>query len=330
MKRKDGLKPLAAALKKYDRFLLSCHVIPEGDAIGSMLAMQTLLQKLGKKTMLVCQDSFPERLSCLSNKGWQEVRHLKSRPEFEAMVLTDCPTLPRIGSVKSVLRPSTVIFNIDHHISNSNFGHFNYIRPDAAATAEVVYDIYEELKVPINKETAKNLYVGLATDTGSFKYSNTTARSHEVAARLIATGINIEKINDDLHGTYSLSTMKLYSRLLGRVRTAGGGSIGWVGMKREDLKESGATHEDAEGFIDFLRYIKPVKVAFFMSELGSGKNDKAIRVSFRAKGPYDVNKVATHFNGGGHKKAAGCTIHAPMKEAERRIVETLRKEFHFS
>jgi bifunctional oligoribonuclease and PAP phosphatase NrnA len=329
VKSKDGLKALTAALVRYDRFLLSCHVIPEGDAIGSMLAMQSLLRKLGKKTTLVCQDSFPERLSCLSDKGWQEVRHLKARPEFEAMVLTDCPTLPRIGTVNTLLRPSTVIFNIDHHISNSRFGHYNYIRPEAAATAEVVYDIYEALKIPISKEDAKNLYVGLATDTGSFKYSNTTARSHEVAARLIAAGINIEKINDDLHGTYSLSTMRLYSRLLARVRTAGDGSIGWVGMRREDLKETGATHEDAEGFIDFLRYIKPVKVAFFMSELGTGKNDKAIRVSFRAKGPYDVNKVATVFNGGGHKKAAGCTIHAPMKDAERRIVQALRKEFNF-
>lgn len=325
--QKQSLKALVAGLKKYDRFLLTCHVIPEGDAIGSMLAMESLLRRMGKKTSVVCQDEFPERLSCLSSKKWVRTRDLGARrPAFDAVVLTDSPNLDRIGDVGSLLTPKTAIFNIDHHVSNTRFGTYNYIRPEAAATAEVVFDIFRALKMPLKRDEAKNLYVALVTDTGSFKYSNTTAYSHEMASHLIAAGIDIEQINDEIHGTYSLKTMKLYSRLLARVRTTENGTIGWVGMRREDLKASGATHEDAEGFIDFLRYIKPVRIAFFMSEVGSGGKDHAIRVSFRAKGPYDVNKIATYFNGGGHKKASGCMIRASLEEAERRIVEKIRKE----
>ena len=330
IKKSHTLQSLVKGLKRYKSFLLSCHVTPEGDAIGSMLAMESLLRRMGKKTQVVCQDPFPERLSCLSRRRWKRTVELGTRkPVFDAMVLTDCPTLHRIGDVRHLLSPEKAIFNIDHHVSNTRFGHYNYIQPRAAASAEVVFDIFETLRMPLTREDAKNLYVALVTDTGSFKYSNTTAKSHEVASRLIATGINVEQINDEIHGTYSLRTMRLYSRLLARVRTSHEGHVSWVGMNRGDLKASGATHEDAEGFIDFLRYIKPVRIAFFMSEVGRGGKDHAIRVSFRAKGPYDVNRVATRFGGGGHKKASGCMIRCTLAEAERRIVKAVRQEYQF-
>ncbi len=324
---KRDLVNLVQGLKKHKRFLLSCHVTPEGDAIGSMLAMESLLRRMGKKTQVICQDPFPERLSCLSSRKWKRTEELKSKKiDYDALVLTDCPTLARIGDVREVLPREIAIFNIDHHISNDRFGNYNFIRPEAAASAEVVLDIFDYLKLPLTRDEAKNLYVGLATDTGSFKYSNTRAESHVIAAKLIATGLDIEKINDELHGAYSLKTMRLYSRLLGRVKTAAGGALAWSSMSRRDLHETGAGYEDAEGFIDFVRYLKGSKISFFMSELADGKS---VRVSFRAKGPYDVNKVATFFNGGGHKKASGCTMRASVAEAERQIVKRILSSFHF-
>lgn len=319
----SDLKKFAAALKKHKSFLLTCHVLPEGDAIGSLLAMDSLLRRLGKKTVVINHDSFPERLPCLSNKRWRKLDQIKQAlPEFDAVLLTDCPTLERIGSVNRLIHDGLTIFNIDHHISNSRFGHFNYVRPEAAATGEVVFDLFKELKMKINKEEAKNLYIALSTDTGSFKYSNTTAASHLMAAELISSGIDIEKINNDLHGTYSLKMMNLYSLLFKRIKTAAHGAIAWAGMRRADLKRSGASYEDTEGFIDFLRYLKNVKIAFFMSEL----DHKTVRVSFRAIGAYDVNKIATHFNGGGHKKASGCLMRMSLEEAERRIVDFISKQ----
>lgn len=323
-----SLTEFCSALRKHDRYLLSCHVTPEGDAIGSILAMDSLLRRLGKRTRVVCEDPFPERLKvCFNQKRWNALADVsRLADKFGALVVADCSTLDRIGKVKGRLNAGTVIFNIDHHVSNDRFGDYNYIRPEAAASGEVVMDIFKHMKVPITREDAVNLYIALATDTGSFKYSNTTVHSHRMAAELMMSGIDIEKINEQLYTTYSLNKLNLYSRLLGRVRTTAGGRIAWVGLTRTDLKHSGATYEDTEGFIDFLKYIREVKVAFFMSELPDGES---VKVSFRSHGPYDVNKVATHFKGGGHKKASGCTVRLPLHETERQILNVVRRKFKF-
>lgn len=323
-KKNTGLAAFCQALKKHHRFLLSCHVTPEGDAIGSIYAMESLLRRLGKKTIVVSEDPFPKRLYCLNPKRWNQIDGVKPQ-KYDALVTADCPTLGRIGRVQDLINPETVIFNIDHHVSNEYFGDYNYVIPNAAASGEVVYDIFKHMKVPITKEDAANLYIALSTDTGSFKYGNTTVRSHQIAAELIKKGIDIEKINEDTYATYSLNKINLYSRLLSRVKTADNGSLAWAVMKKEDIEQSGATYEDAEGFIDFLKYIREVKISFFMIEMSN-----AVRVSFRSKDPYDVNGVATYFKGGGHKKASGCMIHLPVEEAEKMVLARIKKEFHLA
>ena len=322
-KRDESLEALCQALKKKDNFLLASHINPEGDAVGSILALESLLRRLGKKTLIACEDPFPERLACLPSKRWNRAKDVPSSRQFDALVVADCPTLERIGSVQKLLTPKTEIFNIDHHISNLRFGHHNYIQPSASAAGEVVYDIFKRFKMKLNQEEATALYVTISTDTGSFKYSNTTVKSHQIASELIQTGINIEKINDALYATYSLEKIQLYSRLLGKVQTNPDGTVAWVGLTRGDLKRTGATYEDTEGFIDFLKYIKEVQFSFFMSEM-DGPEDGQVRVSFRSKGDYDVAQVAVHFGGGGHKKAAGCTIHGTLEEATEKILEQIK------
>ncbi len=324
----NSLTEFCRALKAHDHFLLSCHVTPEGDAIGSILAMDSLLRRLGKKTMVVAQDPFPKRLFCLSGKRWNRLQDLKN-PEarhFKALLVADCPTLERIGKVRELVKPGMVLFNIDHHISNLHFGQYNYVRPEAAASGEVVFDIFKHLKMPLNKDEARNLYVALSTDTGSFKYGNTTVQSHRMAAELINTGIDIEGINEQLYATYSLNKIQLYSRLLSRVKTAANGQVAWVLMKSKDLRECGASDEDAEGFIDFLKYLREVKVAFFMSE---SLSQDTVRVSFRSKGTVDVNKIATHFKGGGHRKASGCLFYTSIEDAEAKILGHLQKKISY-
>lgn len=327
MSKKTSLADFCKALKKYDNYLLSCHVVPEGDAIGSILAMESLLRRLGKKTTVVCQDEFPARLSCLSSKRWHQVDQLLAKPKkFDALLVTDCPTLERIGTVKNLINPKTVIFNVDHHISNVYFGQYNYVLPQSAASGEVVMQIFKKLKLKLNKDEATNLYVALSTDTGSFKHGNTSVRSHEMAAELIAAGIDVEKINEDIYANYSINKIQLYSRLLGRIKTTANGQVAWVYMKREDLHNSAATDEDTEGFIDFLKYIKEVQIAFFVSEQ---PRPGEVKVSFRAKGSYDVNKIATRFGGGGHRKASGCTMRTSVEEAQKMVLEEIRKEYKF-
>ncbi len=321
------LREFCAALKKHDHFLLACHILPEGDAIGSILALDSLLRRLGKKTTIVADDDFPKRIYCFSSKRWNRVDEIKKpASHFQAMVLADCATLERIGSVKELITPDTVIFNIDHHISNTRFGDYNCVNASAVASGEVVYDIFNYFKMRISKEEAKDLYVALSTDTGSFKYGNTTQRTLQIAAELLSTGIDLERINQDLYDTYSLSKINLYSRLLGRVKTAAKGRIAWAVMERKDLADSGTIDEDMEGFIDFLKSIREVKIAFFLSEL---PKRGAIRVSFRSKDQYDANKIATSFNGGGHKKASGCTLHMTLDEAEKNILERIERFYKF-
>jgi len=323
-KQRTDLKTFCAALKRYKRFLLACHVAPEGDAIGSVLAMESLLRRLGKQTYVVNDDAFPERLPCLSSKLWHETDRVKKKAGyFDALVTTDCPTLERIGKVRQFIGPDTVIFNIDHHISNNLFGHYNYVKPQAAASGEVVFDIYKQMKLKVTRQEAQDLYVAISTDTGSFKYSTTTVNSHLITAELMQTGINIEKINDQIYSSYSLNKIQLYSRLLGRVTTTSKGRIAWVSLRRHDLKVSGSTYEDTEGFIDFLRYLKEVNIAFFISEMSS----EMVKVSFRAKGPYDVNLIATEFDGGGHRKMSGCAIKTSLEHAETLILKAIRRHY---
>ncbi len=323
MKKNDSLSAICQALKKKDNFLFASHVNPEGDAVASVLALESLLRRIGKKTMIACEDPFPERLACLPSKRWNQAKDVPASRKFDALVVADCPTLERIGAVQKLLSPQTEIFNIDHHISNTQFGRYNYIQPSASACGEVIYDMFKQFKIKINKEEATALYVSISTDTGSFKYSNTTVKSHQIASELIKTGIDIEQINDALYATYSLAKIHLYSLLLGKVKTSQDGTIAWVALTKNDLKETGATYEDTEGFIDFLKYIKEVQFSFFMSEMGNSQNGQ-VRISFRSKGKYDVAQVAAKFGGGGHKKAAGCTINGTLEQATDQILEQLK------
>ena len=322
------LEEFCSGLKKVDDVLLASHINPEGDAVGSVIAMESLLRRLGKRTTIVCEDPFPARLSCLPHQDrWHILSEIKNgKYRFDALVVADCPTLERIGKVKELLRPETVIFNIDHHISNAHFGQYNYVKPEAAACGEVVYEIIQKFKLPVTKEEATALYVSLSTDTGSFKHSNTSVHSHQVAAELIQIGIDIERINEELYATYSLNKISLYSRLLSKVETAFGGKVAWVAMSRKDLQDSGGSYEDTEGFIDFLKYIKEVKVAFFLSEM---EDPNEVKVSFRSKEKYDVNQIATAFGGGGHKKASGCTIHQGLSGAVQTVLKEIQRQFHF-
>ena len=141
---------------------------------------------------------------------------------------------------------------------------------------------------------------------------------------MISTGIDIGKINEELYSTFSMNKLKLYGRLLSRVKTTARGQVSWSVLKRKDLKETKTTYEDTEGFIDFLKFLKPVRAAFFISE---SQAPRQVKVSFRAKGSYDVNKVARFFKGGGHKKASGCTIYTDLKQAEKQILKRILKDF---
>ncbi len=311
------------AIKKHRNFLLSAHIRPEGDSVGSLLAMKSLLTKLGKKARIVCQDNFPERLDIMPKDGWctvAQIRRFKPKPVFDACIVVDCPNPGRIGTVRELIGPKTTIINIDHHVSNAHFGHYNLVQDRAAACGEIIYDLFKKLNVPITKEDALPIYVSISTDTGSFKYSNTTSKTHLVASELIQTGINLEEINENLYDRSSHKRLVLLADLLDKLKVEMNGKVVWAVVKLDMLKKTKATFEDTEGFIDFLRSMAGVCIAFILIENSNNK----FQVSFRAKGPHDVNRIAEKFGGGGHRKAAGCTITGSADQASRRILSVIR------
>lgn len=325
MARESSLDVFCRALKKGKSFLLASHVNPEGDAVGSLLAMDALLRRMGKRTVIVCEDPLPARLGILSSKNWHRAQDIKKNLEIDSVVVADCPTLERIGRVLEFLSDDVDIFNIDHHLTNEKFGDFNYIQPRAAACGEVVYEIFKHLRIPIREDEAIALYVAISTDTGSFRFSNTTVKAHRIVAELIQNGLDVEKINEKLYATHSLRKMKLYGRLFTKVRTAYENGVVWVGMTKEDLHESGASFEDAEGFVDFLKNIQEVKFAFFASET---EKDNLVRVSIRSKGECDASRVAVRFGGGGHAKASGCMIQGSLEDAARVVLEEVGEQLN--
>lgn len=325
--RKDSsLDDICDAIRTHQRFLLSAHIRPEGDSVGSLLGLKALLSGMGKEAWIVCQDPFPQRLDLMPQDGWHTVAELDRRgqkPKFDACIVVDCPNPSRIGKVQEWIAPDTIVINIDHHVSNVRFGHHNFVNDRAAACGEIVYDLFKKLNVPITKEAALPIYVSISTDTGSFKYSNTTSKTHKIAAELIQTGINLESINENVYERSSRNRVKLLADLLKHMQVEMGGKVVWAVVNSRMIKKTRATLEDTEGFIDFLRSVADVQIAFILIE--SGK--RIYQVSFRAKGSNDVNQIAEVFGGGGHRKAAGCTIYGTAQQAAAKILAAIHIYF---
>ncbi len=313
-------REILTAIRPLTRFLVTSHVRPEGDSVGSALAMRSLLEALGKDVQVLCQDPMPDRYAFLEDAAsWKCMDAGDARP-CDALVVLDSPSLARVGSVQQVVGPKTVVFNIDHHISNTSFGTHNLVRPAAAAAGEIVYTLFKTAGVAVDRRAAAAIYISLATDTGSFRYSNTTAASHRLASELIDAGLELGKLNERMLESYGLGRLKLYARLLERVSTTPDGTTAWVWVRQQDFSETGTGPEDVEGFIDFPRYLRGVRVCFLMTEA-----EGEVQVSFRAKGAWDVNRVAQRFGGGGHAKAAGCTILGTLDQARERILKVIEE-----
>ena len=309
------IKLLAREIKKHDSFLLSVHINPDGDCVGSVLALEKLLEKLNKKTQIVCDSNIPETLSFLPKGSWLNTGEYQNNFHAEMFISLDTPNLDRLGKSKEYFHGAGII-NIDHHVSNKQFGSFNYIDQEASACGEIIFELFEYLKIPIDHNVAKLLYVSIATDTGSFKYSNTTAKTHRIAAKIIESGLDVEATNLDIYGKFEDSRLNLIELLLKKRQMAYGRKLCYAILSHEELKATGGKPEDFEGAVDFIRDIKGVKAAFILTEWESGK----FKISFRSSSDVDVNKIANKIQGGGHKKAAGGRLTGDINEATKKTL----------
>ncbi len=316
-----SLQQVVEELKKAERLVLMSHVLPDGDCIGSMLALGKALRALGKEVTMVNSDPIPEYLSFLPSA--ELVRLPEEVREWPSLaVCLDCSDTARLGEGLAGLVRDKTIVNIDHHVSNTRFGAWNYVEPDAAATGQIVADIIDALGVPWDRELAVLIYTALATDTGSFQYSNTTVSVHLLAAKLIGTGLDVAAINQNLYETKSLAAIKLLGRALDRLEMTPDGRVAWITLDRATLLRLGAKDEHTEGIINFTRAINTVELGMLFREIAPGK----VKVGLRSKQLVDVNRLAAIFGGGGHYRAAGFVIEGELDKVVPRVISRA-KEF---
>jgi len=308
-------------LRSADRLFLTTHENPDGDALGSLRAMQIVLEALGKDSvMFMARDEFPLP---------REYRHMpfddvvdQPPPDMDErlVVFLDCGNMDRMP-VDFIRDSGSRIVNIDHHHDNTRFGDVNLVKGDASCTAEIVYALALELGVEITQPLAEALYVGLVTDTGKFMFENTTPAAHQMAAELIAAGVQPQVIHRRLYEGLPFSRIQLLARALARVQRFDGGALTLTHLTRDDFAHSEADESDSEGIVDHMRQVEGTLVACLIRDVVA--NDGRRKVSLRATDDrVDVSIIARGFGGGGHRQAAGFTTDTELSE----LVERLRSE----
>jgi len=319
----DSLAQAAKFMREHDDFLVVSHIQPDGDAIGSTTAVGWMLEQLGKSYTMMNEGPVPSRLHSL----WGSARIVGCNDEapqrqFHYVIAVDCADMARLGPAREWLAEDCRMLNIDHHATNDGFGDVNVIMPDAAATAEILFMLNERLQLPLEVEVATALYTGLLTDTGGFRYANTSPHVMEIASRLLRAGVNGAELAERLLERMSMGQMRVLQRGLSRLQFSDDLQIGWLWVTSEDLAETGAAPEDLEGLVNYPRNIEGVEVGILFKAIGTQK----VKVSLRSSGRVNVAEIARQLGGGGHARAAGITMNVPLEEAIDIVIKHVRQD----
>ena len=314
------IRKIAGAIRKYDDYIITSHVEPEGDAIGSELALFYLVKQLGKNAVIVNEDSAPERYKFLP--GWKKIiagdsGKLKG---YNNVIITDCPTIERSGKMTQLVSNAKIKINIDHHISNENFADYNWVNPDASSCGEMIFNLYKEMELNINEEIATLLYVAILTDTGSFQYDSTTYGTHHIAGELIKLGVHSAKIAQKIYETKTIGDIELLSKALSTIAVTNDGKIAYLNVTKKMLEETNTAPDRTDGFINYARAIEGSEISILFRE--DLKDPKSIHVGFRSKGRANVNVLASKFGGGGHPKASGCLLEGDLENVAKKVLKT--------
>jgi len=321
----DKIEIIQNIIREKERFLLVTHVNPDGDGVGSQIALHRYLKSMGKKSCILNGHSIPAACKFLDPRNEVETFDSEIHGEIiasaEVVFILDISNWDRLGSCAPQIRESQAIrICIDHHISNNAFADINMIDVKASSTGELVYRLITGMGGEISMGIAEPLYVSIITDTGSFRFSNTNSRSHAIAAHLLDVGVNPRGIYENIYENSSIGRIKLLGLALSRLRMEADDRIAWVKITREMMRETNTGPQECEGFVDYLRLLKNVEVCLIFIELDDGK----VKVSLRSRGAVDVNKIAGEYGGGGHKLAAGLSVESNVEQMERDLVSSAR------
>ena len=315
------LNAIKNAIEHGSRFAVATHVRPDGDAIGALLATATLLRRLGKEVDAYCQDPPPPGHDFI--EGTREIRHRwENGASYDVAILVDCGEFQRVGTaLADPIREIPTIINIDHHVADKPFGTVPWVDPSASSTCEMLYQLIRHLKIPLDPLLATQLYLGILTDTGSFRFSNTTKNVLAVATDLVSHGADPAFIARQVYDSASPHRLFLLARMLATVRYHGDYRIATAELTRQMFRETETTRVDAEGFINHLRSVKTVLMAVIFRE----DSPSEVHVSLRSKDPVDVARFARRYGGGGHRHAAAFRTNGNLGEVRERITkEALR------
>jgi phosphoesterase RecJ-like protein len=312
---------ISKVIKSSKTFFIAGHVKPDGDSIGSSLALASVLNRTGKKTCVCCADRVPDFLKFL--KGINKVKmSVKKTDLFDCAIILESNSFLRMGNIITP-NQSRKIINIDHHYSSTNFGTINYIVPSSSSTAELVLNIFEYMKIELTKNEAESLYTGILTDTGCFQQINTTFESHIAAAKLMKYGISVNKIYGKIYGNTSINALKLQGLALCNMKTIFNGQFSYVILTKNMFKKSGAKDGDSESIVNYGLKIKGVKVSCAFKEI----NKKSTKISCRSVKGFNLLDIVRIYGGGGHKNAAGCVINENVETSIKMISSALKEKF---
>jgi bifunctional oligoribonuclease and PAP phosphatase NrnA len=317
--KQSSFEEIGAVLRSQQTFAVLSHVRPDGDALGSQLGLGLSLSKLGKTVMVRNEDGLLEKYSFLP--GGEFLQAPLSEPrDFDVAIALDTATQTRLGTATSLVRSARTWINIDHHPSNPGYGDLVYIDSSAPATGQILFELIQSQGLPMDVAIAENLFVAISTDTGSFQYPNTTARTFEIGAELLRCGVNVGRVSQLLYESYPRRRAELLRELLGTMRFEGDGKVASFSLSLQTAENLGAKPEDNEGLIDHIRAVQGVVVAIFFEELVDAK----VRVSMRSKSDeVDVGAICEKFGGGGHKLAAGARIRGTLPEVEEKVLKEI-------
>jgi len=322
VQKADDMQTVAAALGERDRFLVTSHEAPDGDALGSLLGMHLALRSLGKDAVMFLGGPAPlpgeYRFLELADRGL--LRELPADAGERALVAVDCASAGRVGAEPGLVERAPYTINIDHHHDNPRFGDVNLIVPDASSTGEVLADVFRELGVELTPEIAEALYIALVTDTGRFQYANTTPKALRLAAELVEAGADVHRVFQGVYENVQFAKLKLLARALDRARVLEGGEIVVSHLLRDDFEAVGATEPYSEGIIDVLRSVEGALVSALIRE-PPREGGPVRKVSLRSSvDEVDVSAIARRSGGGGHREAAGFSSDLSVDEITDFIV----------
>jgi len=317
------LDDLIPVLKNAKKISVLPHISADGDAIGSSLAFAYALSKIGKDATVYLEEEIPRTYMFLPCREKTQIFE-QAEGEFDVVVALDTGDTGRLGNRIEIFNKAKITVNIDHHQTNDMFASYNYVDTKASATGEIIYDLIGKMNVEMDTCIANCLYTAIVTDTGGFRYSNTTKRTHEIIAQLIDKGVDVADIAKKVFDTVSLAKTRLTGEAINSLQLFEDGKVAFLTITKEMQKRAGADDEDCDGLVNIGRNIEGVEVAVLLKTAPDG----SIKASIRSNAYADVAKVAQKFSGGGHKRAAGCIINSDIDSARDMILEEIRKELN--